>query len=117
MAVKTLLRYFWLKKNKLIFFMPTPKRFYNIRKNIPILKEINTDKKITCYWVSTGTWGAYKLPNKIYICPWENYNIISVIKHELAHLKYGRRVEGMSYDEKESFIVERSEYPPKADRN
>ena len=72
------------------------------------LPKIKTKNRIICYIVSSGTWGAYELPNKIFICPLELNNldmtIESLIKHELAHLKYEHKVANMTHKEKENFI-------------
>ncbi|MEK7630907.1 MAG: hypothetical protein AAB417_02675 [Patescibacteria group bacterium] len=108
MAIQTFGRFFWLKKHRLIFFMPTLKRFREIRsfqKNIFI--DISDD--IQCYWVSSGTWGSYKAPNKIYICPWEIEQaggINSVINHEIKHLQLFDKTKHMSYEEREKIIDE-----------
>lgn len=96
--------YFWLKKNKMIFFLPTLGRFIRIRRYRPKPLQIDIAENITCYFTSSGTWGAYELPNKIFICPWENRDMASVIKHEITHLRHEREVRNLKHKEKEKII-------------
>jgi hypothetical protein len=75
----------------------------------PASLDIDTENKIFCYWISSGTWGAYTPPNKIFICPWEINKaggLKRVIEHELTHLKYEKdvRQKKLSHEEKEEFI-------------
>ena len=42
--------------------------FYRGRIDLPGL---NLKVNIICYIISSGTWGAYESPNKIFICPLE----------------------------------------------
>ena len=72
------------------------------------LPNIDIDKDIVCYIVSSGTWGAYELPNKIYLCPIDMQHlpmsVEELIKHEIAHLKYEKLVKDKTHEEKEKFI-------------
>jgi hypothetical protein len=72
------------------------------------LKDKNLD--ITCYFISSGTWGAYTPPNKIFICP-KNIEkaggLERVIKHEITHILNAKNTESFSHEDKEEFIKER----------
>ena len=71
------------------------------------------DEGITCYWVSSGTWGSYN-PDKniISICPYLIKNapggLEGVIKHEITHLNHPEADNMRSHEEKEKYINERS---------
>lgn len=96
----------WLQKKGLVFFMPSILRMIKLWFNLPKGPEIETESKknITCYWISSGTWGAYRPPNKIFICPEKIPNINKVIIHELTHLQYEKEVCNLSHEDKEKYI-------------
>lgn len=101
----TIKEYRWLKKHKLIFFLPNPFLMLKLIFNRPKPLLIDTgDMDIVCYWVSSGTWGSYQPPNKIFICPWNIPDMEEIIKHEIKHLKYEYKVKNMSHEDKEDFI-------------
>lgn len=66
--------------------------------------DIDTDLQITCFWKSCGTWGSYRPPNKIFICPWEIPDLKQTIEHEIAHLKYFNQTKKMNYNQREKYI-------------
>lgn len=72
------------------------------------LPKVEVENDAVCYLVSSGTWGSYELPNKVFICPLELENLgmslNELIMHEIKHLKYERKVKNMTHEEKEKFI-------------
>ena len=107
---RTIKNYRWLKSKNLKIFLPNPfKMAYLIIKK-PKCPKINIKKNIICYWLSSGTWGAYTPPNKIFICPWKIHKIggfEKIIKHEITHLQYEQDVKNMNHEEKEQYIMEK----------
>lgn len=96
----------WLKEKKLKIFYPNPIKMIYLWFNLPKV-DIQSDEDITCYWVHSGTWGAYTPPNKIFVCPWDIDSaggFERLIKHEINHLKFEKDVHDMSHEEKESYI-------------
>ncbi len=71
--------------------------------------KIEVDQDVTCYWVSSGTWGSYHPDTyEIRICPWKinrspDKNALGVIRHELMHLQHPE-ADGLKHEEKEKFI-------------
>ena len=96
----------WFEKNKLIYFKPSLRGIINLYTHRPINPCVKTADDYICYWVSAGTWGAYDLPNKIFICPRNIPNLEQTIRHEIAHLKYEKKLGGLSFEEKEKYISE-----------
>ncbi len=94
----------WLKEKELIFFKPSIFRLLKLWFNRPKGPDIDVEFNVTCYWISSGTWGAYRPPNKIFICPHKIPNLAKVIRHEITHLKYNHDVYGMKHDDKEEYI-------------
>lgn len=102
----------WLKENKIYY---SPFTFHQFVYNIFHKKTIKTkefilnthEKEIICYWISSGTWGSYSYPDKIFICP-KDINkaggLQRVIQHEITHLKYFSETENLKHAEKEDFI-------------
>ena len=84
----------WLRKERIQLLWPRPFKIPKI--------DYQCDKDITCYWVSGGVWGSYKLPDKIYVCP--RGDTERIIKHEIAHLEHEHEVQGMTHSEKEEYI-------------
>lgn len=105
-AFNTIRNFKWFKKQGLVFFWPTPFRMIRLILNRPKVSEIDIKEEIVCYWVSSGTWGSYSLPNQIYICPWQltEDKIAEIILHEIKHLYNEDKVRGMTHEEKEKFI-------------
>lgn len=97
----------WLKEKELVFFLPSFSRFFKLLFNRPKGPYIETEFDITCYWISSGTWGAYRPPNKIFICPHKIPNLEKVIRHEITHLKHNENVSSMEHDDKEKYINEK----------
>lgn len=111
-ALQTLRELSWLKKNNLAYVMPSFRTMWQLYRHQPIGLPIKTEIPTTCYWVSSGTWGSYELPNRIYICPWyieRGGGMERVIRHELLHLDCHERTLNMDYDSKEA-VVEKIEY-------
>lgn len=76
--------------------------------NMPKGPKIITTKNITCYWLSSGTWGTYyEDENAIGICPWkiEKEGLANVIIHEIVHLEHPE-AENMTHKKKEEYIEE-----------
>lgn len=105
-AYRTLLNYRWLKNKGLKFFLPNPIRAIKIILSKPKGPEIDTDldHPVTCYWITSGTWGSYTPPDKIFICPYKIPNLKRVIEHEVIHLKYFHDTDLMSHEDKEDFV-------------
>jgi len=99
----------WLKQKKLVFFMPSLFRFFNLLLKKPRGPAIEVDFDVTCYWISSGTWGSYRPPNKIFICPYKIPNLKKVIRHEISHLKHNDTVLKlkMNHEDKERYINEK----------
>lgn len=103
-AYRTVRNRRWLKEKKIIFFFPNPSNFIKLLLHKPKQTYIDVNSKIICYWISSGTWGSYTPPNKIFICPWKNPDLKKTIIHELKHLKYYHEVANMSHEKKEDYI-------------
>lgn len=87
--------------------------FLNIfHKQIIKTEEFNLDvgksgENTTCYWISSGTWGAYTPPDKIFICPKNIHKtggLKRVIEHEITHLAYAHETDNLAHEKKEDFI-------------
>lgn len=94
----------WLQEKNLVFFMPSLSRMIRLWFKRPQGPDIETDHKITCYFISSGTWGSYRPPNKIFICPYRIPNLKKVIQHEITHLEHEKDVLSMNHEEKEEYI-------------
>lgn len=62
----------FLSQKKLVVFPPSIKNIIKIWFDRPDPVLIDSPFDITCYWISAGTWGSFMVPNKIFICPWNN---------------------------------------------
>ncbi len=98
----------WLEEKKIVAFKPCIFKMIKFWFNLPTGPKIETDFPVTCYWLSSGTWGSYTPPDKIFICTRGLKNIEEVIQHEITHLKYNMDVRGMSHEEKEKYINEKN---------
>lgn len=105
----------WLKEHNIVYIPFTFRQlFLNIfHKRTVKTEEFNLDttsknsENITCYWVSSGTWGAYTPPDKIFICPKNIHKtggLKRVIEHEIIHLAYAHETENLEHEKKEDFI-------------
>jgi hypothetical protein len=103
-AFRTIKNWKWLKDKKLAVFKPKLSKTIWLWFNMPQGPKIETDSPVTCYWISSGTWGSYSPPNKIFICPRGLKNIEKVIRHEITHLAYDHDVVEMSHEQKEGYI-------------
>jgi len=87
--------------------------FKNVFKPLsPKIDLKNKNLDITCYFLSSGTWGAYTPPDKIFICPKDIEKaggIERVIKHEITHILNTEEADKMSHEGKEAYIKEREE--------
>jgi hypothetical protein len=103
-AYRTIKNKKWHEDKNLVIFKPNLFKMIKLWFKKPIPPEIETEFPITCYWISSGTWGSYTPPDKIFICPRGLKNIKKVIQHEIAHLKYNDIVKDMTHEEKEEYI-------------
>lgn len=101
----------WLKEKNIVYInFSFSQLFKNIfhKKNISIKSDqFKFDGDVICYWLSSGTWGSYTYPDKIFICPKDIKKVGGlerVIEHELKHLKYYLEVEHLKHEEKEKKI-------------
>jgi len=107
--LKTIKNIGWLKKKGLKVFYPNFFRIIKLCFNRPVGPKVEAKNKIFCYWISSGTWGSYAPPNKIFICPWEigkAGGLKRVIEHEIVHLEHESEIQKMNlnHEEKEKFI-------------
>jgi hypothetical protein len=101
----------WLNENRIVVFYPNFFRWLWLLFWIMISKKpsIVVTKDITCYWVSSGTWGSYHPDlNAISICPWKvkdspGGNLESLIIHEIVHLEHPE-LSNLSFEEREKKI-------------
>ena len=102
----------WFKDHSdIVVFWPNPLRWLWLMLWMMLSKKPNLEyeKDITCYWVSSGTWGSYHPDNnEIRICPWKiktspDGSVEEVIKHEITHLLHPEADE-FEHDEKEKYI-------------
>lgn len=103
-AYRTIKNYRWCRSKGLPIFTPSVLKMIELWICRPVGPKIETEFPVTCYWISSGTWGAYTPPDKVFICPRNQKNIERVIKHEITHLKYNDDVKNMTHEEKEKFI-------------
>lgn len=92
-----------------IYVIPwTLKRYIKFLWNFFTYERPDIDVDMTCYFVSCGTWGAYELPDKVYVCPIDieylDITMRELIMHEIAHIKHEDAVQGMTHKEKEEYI-------------
>jgi len=101
-----------LKRKDILVFKPSIKNWIRLWFKKPEGKiNISVRYPITCYWISSGTWGAFTPPNTIYICPWKKdggmYSVNElkrVIFHELFHLYYYEETKTLTFKEREDYI-------------
>jgi hypothetical protein len=108
-AFRTVKKLKWLSEKKLAVFKPSLTKTIWLWFHIPSGPKIETASPITCYWISSGTWGSYTPPDKIFICPRGLKDIERVIRHEITHLTYNKDVENMSHEQKEEYINQKQE--------
>lgn len=94
----------WLTEKRIVVFKPSIFKMVKLWFNMPVGPKIETELLVTCYWLSSGTWGSYIPPDKIFICPRGLKDVVRVINHEISHLKHDEEVQGMSHEEKENYI-------------
>lgn len=108
----------FFSKEGIIYFPPSFKRFLAILFEYYTGKiawpEITTSEEMICYVVTSGTWGAYESPNKIFILPWKlekmeqlnGIDLKGLIEHEIAHLELeGKKdLTGIRHREKEDLV-------------
>jgi hypothetical protein len=94
----------WLQEKNLVFFMPSFSRMIRLWFHRPQGPYIETTHKITCYFISSGTWGSYRPPNKIFICPHHIPDLKKVIQHEITHLEHEKDVSLLTHEDKERYI-------------
>jgi len=101
----------WFKEHSsIVKFWPNPIRwlwllFWIISTKKP---NIETEESIVCYWVSSGTWGAYHPDDmSISICPWKLEqcpdDLEELIKHEILHLEHPE-MDTLEHEKKERLI-------------
>jgi hypothetical protein len=106
-AWQTLRERRWLEENNLAYGMPSCKTMWRLFRNRPVGVSIKANRPVTCYWVSSGTWGSYEFPDRIYICPWhieKAGGLERVMRHELLHLEHFNETVGMDYLARELYI-------------
>lgn len=106
-CLHTLLNLKWLKDKKLLVHYPNPLRMIRLFFYYKKIQTFQSEENIICYFIHCGTWGAYRTPNNIYICPWDIEKaggLERVIIHEIKHLKYAEQTQSMSHEDKEKFI-------------
>jgi len=103
-----------LKRKGLIVFYFSPTRMFYLWFKQPISLHIDVPYPITCYWISSGTWGSYTPPDKIFICPWKkeggvysSEDLRKVILHELFHLYYHDKIKKLDFQNREKFIQDK----------
>ena len=95
----------WLKEHRIkVFYFNPWETIKLIVKQPKIYVDCREDVK--CYWVSGGTWGSYYPPDKIKICPRQASIpfLEDAIRHEITHIKQEPFVQGMTHEEKETYI-------------
>lgn len=103
-AYRTIKNSKWLKSKKIIIFRPNIWEMLRLWFKKPVGPILINEFPVICYWCSSGSWGSYCPPDKIFICPRDLKNIEKVILHEIKHLKYNKDVIGMNHEEKEDYI-------------
>lgn len=100
-----------LHAKSLVVFTPSILRIIYLWFNLPQSLSIDVPYKITCYWISSGTWGSYTPPDKIFICPWKkdggiftSKELEKVIRHELLHIYNYEETENWNFEEREAFV-------------
>lgn len=106
-----------LEENRVVFI------YFSLSKYLKLLVDfhrgkidlprLNLRENIVCYIVSSGTWGAYESPNKIFICPLEIDKLFCSMKelivHEIVHLRLEKRLRGESFEERERIVDEETD--------
>jgi hypothetical protein len=113
-AFRTLRNRKILLARRLVVFRPSIFKMFSLWLNRPEPIEIKTSGEITCYWISSGTWGAYTPPNSIFVCPWKEMGgrysseeLRKVIMHEIYHLYFYDKTKNMDFYDREEFIKKR----------
>jgi hypothetical protein len=87
--------------------------YYRFRVSKIKMPHIDIPEDVICYIVSCGTWGAYKLPNKIFICLNEIGNLSmsleDLILHEIIHLRLEASIKDMDFHTKEDKVNKEAE--------
>ena len=103
-----------LLKKKLVVFSPSFKSVFSLWKKRPEEISINTKFPITLYWISSGTWGAFAPPDKIFVCPWKKdggmystHELKKLILHEITHLYLWEETKYLSFAEREEIVNNR----------
>lgn len=84
------------------------KLYFRFKTGNIALPQIEIPERVVCYIVSCGTWGAYELPNKIFICLNETnrlqMSIKDLILHEIVHLRLEPSIKDVDYRTKEETV-------------
>lgn len=110
-ALWTIKDYKWFKEhNDIVVFWPNPLRWVWLLIWIVFTKKPRVESKdnIACYWVSSGTWGAYNTKDmSVNICPWKMKqcpdSLEDLIAHEILHLEHPE-ANDLPHNEKEKYI-------------
>ncbi|MFH1899563.1 MAG: hypothetical protein ABIJ82_03820 [Patescibacteria group bacterium] len=101
----------WFEEHNIVVFYPSILRWFWLMFWILVSKKpsVAVKESITCYWLSSGPWGAYHPDkNAVSICPWMIKDapggLEGVIKHEIAHLNHLEADTMDSHEEKEKYI-------------
>lgn len=86
----------------------TVKGYITFIRNYFTYERPKIDNDMTCYFVSCGTWGAYRPPNTVLVCPIDfeksGMTMGDNIMHEITHIAHEHDVKNMTHAEKESYI-------------
>ena len=94
----------WFKENNVTYIPPNLWETLKLIFNRPKV-DYQCEENITCYWISGGNGGSYHPPDIITVCPRQkSYTAEEILKHEIAHLKYHKDVQGMTQKDKEAYI-------------
>lgn len=109
-SIETIKDIKWLIEKDLFVIWPDPIKWVWLLWWIITNKgpQIDTDKDIACYWLSSGTWGMYyEGEDAIGICPWKlnlcEDTLEELIIHEITHLEHPE-AEEMDHEDKERYI-------------
>lgn len=99
----------WFKENNVTYIPFNPWETLKLIFNRPKI-DYQCKEDIDCYWVSGGNGGSYHPPDIITVCPREkSHTVEEIVKHEITHLKCHKDVQGMTHQQKETYIKKQEE--------
>jgi len=100
-----------LEERGLAVFRPSLWAMATLWLRRPEPADVEVEFPVTCYWISSGTWGAFTPPDRILLCPrkkdggfYSADELRRVIRHELFHLYYYEETRAMSHADREAYI-------------